>query len=75
MNDVLHISIEKNAIYSSLPRVVSVFVSLFAGFASDWMYKTGYVDKTKVRKIFVALGLNSKTKIHSTITKQYLVNS
>lgn len=56
MNDVIHISIRKNAIYSSLPKVLSIFITLFAGFLSDWMLVKRRISLTKIRKIFAALG-------------------
>lgn len=54
MNDVLHISIRKNAVYSSLPKILSILISLCTGFLSDWMLKKWSL--TKIRKLFAALG-------------------
>ncbi|XP_031631986.1 sialin-like [Contarinia nasturtii] len=55
MNDVLHISITKNAITSSVPKVAKLIIALFAGFLSDWMLEKKGISITKIRKIFVVL--------------------
>ncbi|XP_055326919.1 putative inorganic phosphate cotransporter [Sitodiplosis mosellana] len=55
LNDVLHIPIQKNAVYSSVPRIANIFVSIFSGFISDWMYVHRGVSLTNIRKIFAAL--------------------
>ncbi|XP_031629153.1 putative inorganic phosphate cotransporter isoform X2 [Contarinia nasturtii] len=55
LNDVLHIPIEKNAVYSSIPRIANIGVSVLTGFISDWMHEKRGVDVTTVRKIFAAL--------------------
>lgn len=55
MNDVLHISIQKNAVYSSIPRIANIIVSLITGFVSDWMHVHGGLSLTTVRKTFAAL--------------------
>lgn len=56
MNDVLHVSIEKNSIYSSLPRVISLVVALTAGYLCDWMTAQRDLTITNVRKTFIFLG-------------------
>lgn len=55
LNDVLHISIEKNGIYSSLPKVLSIFISTGSGLVSDMMLSKCNLDRTCVRKLFVVL--------------------
>lgn len=55
INDVLHVPIQMNAIYSSVPRIASVFVSIFTGFISDWMHEKRDVSLTTIRKTFAAL--------------------
>lgn len=55
LNDVLHVSIEKNAIYSSVPKVLSIVVSTGSGFLSDIMMSKWHVNRTVVRKVFVVL--------------------
>lgn len=55
LNDVLHVSIDKNAIYSSVPKVLSIIVSTGSGFLGDLMLSKWHVDRTIVRKIFVVL--------------------
>lgn len=66
INDVLHLSIQKNSIYSSIPRIINMFVSIFAGFMSDWLYSTRKISLTNIRKTFVAVG---RIKIHKTEKK------
>lgn len=56
MNDVMHVSVEKNGLYSSLPKFLSIFVSIFTGFVSDWMYEKCKISLTIIRKVFVSLG-------------------
>lgn len=55
MNDVVHIPMKKNALYSSLPYILKIITFLLSGFLSDWMLKDGGVSLTKIRKIFVAV--------------------
>lgn len=57
MNDVLHIPLEKTSVYSTIPRIASIFLSIFAGCASDWMYTKRNIGLTTIRKIFAALGI------------------
>lgn len=59
MNDVLHIPIQKNAVYSSVPRIANTLVSLVTGFISDWMHETRKISITTVRKTFAALCIYS----------------
>lgn len=54
LNDILHIPIQKNAIYSSIPRIASIFVSILTGFISDWMHTNRGDSLTNIRKIFAA---------------------
>lgn len=56
MNDVLHVSVLKNGIYSSLPSVAGIFVSLCAGWLSDWMIGKKQISITTTRKVFITLG-------------------
>lgn len=56
INDVLHVSVRKNGIYSSLPKILSIFVSVSSGFVSDWMHEKRNMKLTTIRKLFVALG-------------------
>lgn len=57
LNDVLHIPVEKNSIYTSLPRMTNIFVSIFAGFMSDWLHTKCKMRLTTVRKTFCVLGM------------------
>lgn len=38
-----------------MPRIASVFVSIFTGFISDWMHEKRDVSLTTIRKTFAAL--------------------
>lgn len=55
MNDVLHFSIEENGIYTSLPQLLKLFVSLGTGAWSDWLIANDYLSITNARKIFIAI--------------------
>lgn len=55
LNDVLHVPIQKNAVYSALPRIINIGVSIFSGFISDWMHVKRGIGLTTIRKIFAAL--------------------
>lgn len=55
LNDILHVSIEKNGIYSSIPKILSVIVSIGSGFMCDLMLNKFHYDRTCVRKMFVVL--------------------
>lgn len=55
LNDVLHVSIEDNSIYSSVPKVLSIVVSTGSGFIGDLMLTKCHIDRTNVRKVFVVL--------------------
>ncbi|XP_055326920.1 sialin-like [Sitodiplosis mosellana] len=55
LNDVLHVSIENNAVYSSVPKILSILVSTGSGFLSDLMMSMWHVKRTRVQKIFVVL--------------------
>lgn len=55
MNDVLHISLKKNSLYTSVPRFVNIVLSIFSGFMSDWLHSKRKVSLTTVRKIFAGL--------------------
>lgn len=55
LNDVLHISMKKNALYSSLPFILVIITYIIAGFLSDWMVRKSSVSLTNIRKIFVAV--------------------
>lgn len=55
LNDVLHVSIQKNSIYSSVPRVLSIIISLASGFIGDLMITKCKISRTCVRKVFVIL--------------------
>lgn len=71
MNDILHVSVARNGLYSALPKVLSIFVSLSTGFVSDYMHAKRGVSLTKIRKIFVALGIRwNKNKGESHKTNQ-----
>lgn len=46
-----------------MPRIASVFVSIFTGFISDWMHEKRDVSLTTIRKSFAALCNFQKRKL------------
>lgn len=56
MNDVLHVSVQDNGIFSSIPHFVELIMSFFIGYLSDWLIEHRYVSVTHSRKLFVILG-------------------
>lgn len=56
LNDVMHVSVRKNGLYSSLPRILAIFISVGSGFTGDWMHEKRQISMTTIRKLFVALG-------------------
>lgn len=57
LNDVLHTPIEKTSVYMTIPRVISIFLSISAGFINDWMYTKWKINLTNIRKTFALLGM------------------
>lgn len=55
LNDVLHIPIERNSIYSTVPHIVTIFISILTGFMGDWMHVNCKISLTNVRKAFAFL--------------------
>lgn len=55
LNDVLHVTIEDNSIYSSVPRISSIFVSICSGFLGDLMQTRCNINRNHIRKLFVIL--------------------
>lgn len=53
MNDVLHVSVEENGIYSSIPWAVFVPVALLSSYWCDWLISSGRLNITQTRKLFV----------------------
>lgn len=56
INDVLHVPLLKNGIFSSLPSVAGIFASVSTGWLCDWMIGKKNISVTMTRKIFVFLG-------------------
>lgn len=56
MNDVIHVSIHKNGIYSAMPRVISLIVAWTGGCICDWMMAKTDLSITNIRKTFVITG-------------------
>lgn len=56
MHDVLHVSVQENGFFSSIPHFVELILSFFIGYASDWLIAHNYVNVTNSRKLFVFLG-------------------
>lgn len=61
LNDVLHVSIQKNSIYSSVPRILSIIISLASGLIGDLMNTKCRISRTCVRKTFVILSRWNRT--------------
>lgn len=59
MNDVLHVSIRDNGIYTSIPWLVRALVAFTSGYWSDWLVSTGRVSITNARKLFVVVCKNA----------------
>lgn len=57
MNDVLHFSIQDNGIYSSIPQLMKLLMSLVTGALSDWIIAKDYLSVTAGRRVFVAIGM------------------
>lgn len=57
MNDVLHFSIQDNGLYSSIPQLIKLMLSLSTSALSDWLIAKRYLSITAGRKIFISLGL------------------
>lgn len=55
MNDVLHVSVQENGVYSSLPWVIYVLVSFVSGYVSDWLIATGRLSITNTRKLLAII--------------------
>lgn len=55
LNDVLHVSLRDNSIYSSIPRILSVFITIGSGITADVLQNKFNIDQTNVRKLFVIL--------------------
>lgn len=55
MADVLHVGIQENGIYSSLPWLVYVLVSFVSGYVSDWLITTNRLGITNTRKLMVII--------------------
>ena len=52
MNDVLHISIKDNGLYSSIPHASRNIFTFFCGFLCAWLISTDRLSITNVRKLF-----------------------
>lgn len=61
MNDVLHFSIQDNGLYTSLPQLLKLIVSLATGAWSDWLIANDYLSITNARKIFIVIGKAKKS--------------
>lgn len=52
---MLHIPIERNSVYSTVPHIVTIFISILTGFLGDWMHVNCKISLTNVRKAFAFL--------------------
>lgn len=55
MNDVLHVSIQENGIYTSVPWAMRIIVSFAGGYVSDWLIATERISISNARKMFVII--------------------
>lgn len=55
MNDVLHVSVKENGVYSSVPWAMRILVSFTSGYWADWLIRSKRLTITNTRKLFVFL--------------------
>lgn len=56
MNDVLHVSVQENGLYSSVPYIMWIAASISFGYWSDWLIATNRLSITNARKLFITVG-------------------
>lgn len=56
MNDVLHVSVRQNGVYSSVPWAMRLMVTFTSGYWADWVIKSGRLSVTHTRKLFIIVG-------------------
>lgn len=56
LNDVLHVNVEENGLYTALPWGLYILTSLTCGSISDKLISSGRLSITNTRKVFVWLG-------------------
>lgn len=64
MNDVLHVSVKENGMYSSVPWVLRIFVTIVGGRWADWMIRTERLSVTSTRKLMITI---SELILHSFV--------
>ncbi|XP_015784775.1 sodium-dependent phosphate transport protein 1-like [Tetranychus urticae] len=57
--EILGLSFEANGLLNALPWILSLIISLTAGYAADRVCRTSSVSLTKLRKLLAFLGLGS----------------
>ncbi|XP_037041617.1 putative inorganic phosphate cotransporter isoform X1 [Bradysia coprophila] len=55
MNDVLHVSIKDNGLYSSIPHMFRILSTFIFGYINDWITSTACLSMTNTRKLFVVI--------------------
>ncbi|XP_022911273.1 putative inorganic phosphate cotransporter [Onthophagus taurus] len=55
MSDVLHFTVSKNGIYSSVPYICMWIVSMGSGWLCDWLIVKNYMTVTFARKFFTTV--------------------
>ncbi|XP_050540926.1 sialin-like isoform X2 [Daktulosphaira vitifoliae] len=56
MNDVLHFSVNQNALLSSIPFIAQWITSILSSILADWTIQKQYMSVTNVRKVYAAIG-------------------
>lgn len=56
MNDVLHVSIQENGFYTSIPPLMRLIIAIVSGFICDRIITRKYLSVTNARKTFVFIG-------------------
>ncbi|XP_017774606.1 PREDICTED: putative inorganic phosphate cotransporter isoform X2 [Nicrophorus vespilloides] len=55
MSDVLHLQLDQNGIWSSVPYIVMWIVSMSSGWLCDWLIQKDFMKVTFARKFFTAI--------------------
>lgn len=56
MNDVVHMSLQENGVYSSVPYLCWMLSAFAFGSLGDWLIATKRLTVTNARKLFIVLG-------------------
>lgn len=56
MNDVLHVSIKENGVFSSVPWATRLMMIVLSGYCADKLIKSGRLTVTQTRKLYITVG-------------------